>query len=426
MLVTIYADNDGYVEGSNATYATARTTAATAYEDMAPAVGQQLSGGTYKCFESFLSFPLSSLGDYGADEYELLSASIFLQVSADGAATDFTINAMKDDWGTSLTTGDWHNGSTALTEETLWSADSADAVSGEYLELAWAPVGVGPVNIRNKLSSSPVMPTASEHLRLLLYSDRHKAGTTPSGNEYLSFYSAATAGTTDDPYMLVDYVYYEVSAATDDLAGAVGPAVAFNRELSAAEVAAVMTLGQTIMDRALDNGTVTIGGEVRTAAGTVVPATHVRAGWWLQDLDYLPDASEGPRPLVIGAHDVDLAAGTNALTIGQDWMLREIGVRMGELLALPEPVALSADEEAVLDPTLPDAVDTVEEPEWTEPALGESIPYVQGSVPPGPGWSYDPATNSWVLIDDSGFDHTIKKDKTPTEDHKPPTYWEIW
>ena len=83
MLVTIYADNDGYVEGSNATYATARTTAATAYEDMAPAVGQQLSGGTYKCFESFLSFPLSSLGDYGADEYELLSASIFLQVSAD-------------------------------------------------------------------------------------------------------------------------------------------------------------------------------------------------------------------------------------------------------------------------------------------------------------------------------------------------------
>lgn len=401
-LLTIYASDDGYIDSSDASYTNARAgTGTKAANDSAATsyVGQRLDGSTRHCYEGFLSFDFNAFGDFAGGDYRVPDApAIGIYVnSAPGttAATDFTLNAYWLDWGSSLTTGDWVAGA-SLTGVTKYSTDAHHAVLDHYLVLA----AVASPQVLN--NTGPGGINATDFVRAILYSSRHKAGDAPTGNEFLSFAGASTSGTSKDPYLSCEVVLMDPSLATDDLAGAVGPAAAFSRELSAAEVAEVMDLGMTIIDRALDNGTATIEGNVRTAAGTVVPATHVRAGWWLTNLDYMPDASEGPRPLVISGHDVgDLKAGQNVLTIGEDWMFQEIGVRMGELLAISEPTEVTADEESYLDPELPDATDVSEDsgPGEDDGSLDPygAVPYTPGSTPPAPGWSFDDVKKVWYL-----------------------------
>ena len=174
--------------------------------------------------------------------------------------------------------------------------------------------------------------------------------------------------------MLIDYVDIHAADASN-LTGALGPVSAWNRALSAAEVAQVMNLGQVILDRSLDSGTAVITGSVMTQAGTVVPATHVRSGWWLQNLDD-PGTDERPKPLIITGASVNLASGENALTIGDDWMEAEIGVKMADLLALPAPADAVVTEDAVADysdPVPADPLDDFTEPPYSEPV--EVEPY---------------------------------------------------
>ena len=135
-------------------------------------------------------------------------------------------------------------------------------------------------------------------------------------------------------------------------AGALGRSTAWPRALTAAEALAAYNAGQVAFARSLAKGTVVLSGEVKDRRGAPVPAIHVRAGWGIQNLDYQPDPALPPPVLAITGHSVDLAARKNALTIGQDWMEKEIGVRMAELLAIP---ATAADSAAVADPVSPDA-----------------------------------------------------------------------
>ena len=331
MLVTIYADNDGYALGQSATYATARTTGTSAVEDATPIVGQTndwMGSGQFGCLEGFLSFPFASLGDYSAGHYKVRDMDLYLKVAADGADTNFNVNVMAFDWNTALTLTDWRNGSTSLTGTTLFTVSSSGAAVDQYLTI---PCVRTAAQLGSDLNTAI---TALDYLRLLLYSDRHKAGTSPSGSEYLSFYSAATAGTTSDPYIVVDYCDVHIADA-GFLHGALGPATLWHRELSASEMRDVMQLGQVVLDRATDSGSLVIEGMVETRAGTKVEATHVRSGWWVQNLDYDPEEDDKPRPLLITGHGGTLKSGENALTIGVDWMEEEMGVKLADLLTAP-------------------------------------------------------------------------------------------
>jgi hypothetical protein len=134
--------------------------------------------------------------------------------------------------------------------------------------------------------------------------------------------------------------------------------------------------GMEYFGRSLAKGTVVLRGNVKTRKGTSVPASHVRAGWWIQNVEWSPNPAEPAPPLYITGHSIDLAENKNALTIGVDWMEREIGVRMGELLAMPASVtAVAAGHEYVgdvatpFDPSEPWAPEPFAEP-W-KPGLYE-------------------------------------------------------
>lgn len=126
---------------------------------------------------------------------------------------------------------------------------------------------------------------------------------------------------------------YLLRNGTTYMDGGIGRVTAWNGVLDAGDVTDDEAATTEYEGHSLASGTVSISGTVKTRRGTLVPATHVRAGWWVQNLE------TGGDPLYISAHSVDLAAGRNALTIGRDWMEDEIGVRMAELLAMPKTAA---------------------------------------------------------------------------------------
>jgi hypothetical protein len=135
--------------------------------------------------------------------------------------------------------------------------------------------------------------------------------------------------------------------------------------------------------RSLAKGTVVISGTVRNRQGAVVPAHHVRAGWWIQHTE-----TGSTQPLYITGHSVDLAGKKNALTIGVDWMEKEIGVRQAELLAIPPTVVPDPVTEDAVDPYTPDAPYESEsysydEP-YTDPAPTDPRPTDPGYVPEAP------------------------------------------
>lgn len=127
-----------------------------------------------------------------------------------------------------------------------------------------------------------------------------------------------------------EYNFQTTAMPVNTMLGAIGRTTLWKTALSAAQILAAYQEGQMLFERSTAKGTVTIEDVVKNRQGAVVPATHVRAGWWVQNLD-----KGTTEPLFITAHSVDLAGGRNALTVGRDWMEDEIGVRMSELLALP-------------------------------------------------------------------------------------------
>lgn len=364
MITTVYAGTDGSAWGQNAAYATARTTGA-ANDGSIIMVGQRFSGATYFCYEGFLTFALNTpLGDYG--KFTITDVDLFLKTRDDLDATAFDLKVVGRDYGLTLDTADFVSGA-SISGTVLFQNPSTDFAAGAYEQLTKAAAWDNSALFAGTGTSS--------YLRFMLYSSRHAAGTTPTGNELLSFYDSSESGTTSDPYALIEW--YSKDPVAGNLHGAVGPAAAWPRALSAEEVAEVVAQGMVVRDRALDSGTAVIQGDVRTAAGTTVPASHVRAGWWLQHLDYQPHPSDRPRPLLIQGHSVDLDANRNALTVGVDWMEREIGARMADVLALPEPLEASAVEQSAADPYRPETV-VSEGPEETASQEARETTYWEG------------------------------------------------
>jgi len=131
------------------------------------------------------------------------------------------------------------------------------------------------------------------------------------------------------------------------LAGSVNSVTAYSRALSAAEIAQDYSAGMVIYDRSYAKGNVLLEKTCVNRLGAPVRATDVTTDdYWIQNLD------EGSgRPLRITGTNVDLKARRNALTIGEDWMEEELGLRNAELMALPETVVVDPETgEPVVDP----------------------------------------------------------------------------
>jgi hypothetical protein len=164
--------NSGRIRSQDATYATARsggtltTTAATLYGQ----VGQDFATPNYTCHETFLDFDTSGI----PADATITSAVLSICGEGDSSATDFTIKVIARDWGTTLENADWIAGA---------DLDAAGTLVAHYATVSgWASAPSFNAFIDDAMAASIVK---GGHTRLVLYSDRHAAGNTPTGTEYV-------------------------------------------------------------------------------------------------------------------------------------------------------------------------------------------------------------------------------------------------
>lgn len=194
---TYFSQNvDGYVSGSSGTYATARSGAGSYVADSSSNplyFGQFLLTGTYTLYESFLSFDTSALPD--ADTISAAVLSGFL--NDNHTSGSFTLQARLQDWGTSVTTGDWVAGASLSGLTLLATLDTSLFSTTAYY--AFTDVAM-PANV-NKTGVT----------RMLLCSSRLVSGTAPAGLEYGAF-TIDHSGTSNDPKLDVTHAAPPASA----------------------------------------------------------------------------------------------------------------------------------------------------------------------------------------------------------------------
>jgi len=182
-VTTVYATapgGAGAVVSEDATYATARTGGALDIESN-HAVGQRVTS-SYTCRESHVIFNTSGIPDD-----DIVSAVVLsLDGSSDLSDTDFNVVAAPSSYnGGVVVTGDWVSGASlgALTTLASWNTSGYSAGYNAFTETADFKTAI------NKTGNTPI----------ILYSSRHSAGNTPTGDERVIFVDADATGTTADP-----------------------------------------------------------------------------------------------------------------------------------------------------------------------------------------------------------------------------------
>ena len=188
-VTTVFATapgGNGYVNSVNTTYATARTGGTLLVGDL-HLVGQIFATPNYQCLESFLIFDTSGIPDTDTVSAVVLS----LYGASDVSTTDFnTIAAASSYNGGAVVTGDWVSGASLPTPSlATWN-------SSGYL---------ANYNAFTSTGDFPAAIVKTGNTSLILYSDRHQAGTAPTGNEYVVFVDADQAGTAADPKLAITH-----------------------------------------------------------------------------------------------------------------------------------------------------------------------------------------------------------------------------
>ena len=201
-VTTVYATppgGNGYAQSVNATYATART-GGTLNASNEHRVGQTWTGSVYGCYESFIIFDTSGVPDTDAVSAVVLS----LDGNSDNTATDFTAAAAASSYdGGAVVTGDWVSGAAIPTPElATWNSAGYSAGYNAFTETADFKDAI------NKTGNTS----------LILYSQRHRDSTTPTGQEYLHFTDADAAGTTTDPKLDITHAAGGGGGSTSDSA----------------------------------------------------------------------------------------------------------------------------------------------------------------------------------------------------------------
>ena len=168
------------------------------------------------------------------------------------------------------------------------------------------------------------------------------------------------------------------------LSGALGRLTFWPRALTSAEALTDAGAGNTVYNRSRAKGTVVVQGTVMSRKGSPVPAEHIKAAWWVQNLE-----RGSGTPLYVTGHSVDVAAGKNALTIGEDWMEQQIGVSMAQLLAIPAPASVD-----VSPVDMASGNSGVTDDNGTTPSAGAHWAFRGGGKPTGRAGA--PAGYQWV------------------------------
>lgn len=209
-VTTIYSDAaDDWIQSQDVVYATCRAGGGSTGVGGGAvlSIGQwdPSTFGFYLCYESFISFDTSVVGA----GQEVTQAQLGLYGTFDGSVTDYTIEARVDDWGASVTTGDWVPGADlgALRRVATF------ATSG------WSTAGYNTFTEDGGNFRSEINVTGST--RLILVTDRLVAGTAPTTVELVQASSADAAGTTQDPKLVVTHAAYPTISLDDEVADAV-------------------------------------------------------------------------------------------------------------------------------------------------------------------------------------------------------------
>ena len=180
-VTTIYSTapgGDGRLLSVNAVYATARSggtlTAANGH-----LIGQK-KGADYRCFEAFLIFDTSSIPD--ADTVSGVVASLYGQI--DTSTTDFVSALGTSTYnGGAVVTGDWVAGASLPASLATWNSSGYVADYNAFTSAGGFPAAI------NKAGNTA----------LVLFSEKQRDNTAPTGDEFVQFYDADEAGTTTDP-----------------------------------------------------------------------------------------------------------------------------------------------------------------------------------------------------------------------------------
>ncbi len=131
-------------------------------------------GSQYDCYETFLDFNLATLTG------TVSSATLSLGLALDVSTEDFTVEARTQDWGATLTTGDFVAGA---------------SLGGLTLLATLASSGIGAVDAYKAMTESgtalkdAVVAAGVGTLRLILCSDKHRDNTTPTSTGRLLLYA---------------------------------------------------------------------------------------------------------------------------------------------------------------------------------------------------------------------------------------------
>ena len=177
----------GYNFSNSGVYSTARSDLAGSGVGTTGYVGQFYDAGSgYYCYQTPLMFDTSVVGT-DAISYAILS----LWLATDSSTTDLVVQARAISSYASLAAS-WVAGA-SLSGQTLLAHISTSGIgaTGAYKTLTDDAM---PANI-NKTGTT----------YLLLSSDRHAAGNTPTGSEFVIFDSANYTGTTRDPYLTITH-----------------------------------------------------------------------------------------------------------------------------------------------------------------------------------------------------------------------------
>lgn len=179
---------DGYVRSSDTTYSTARSgsnlatnTAATDFTS-----GQLLSGATYFLYEPLVQWDTSAIGT------DIVSAAaLSLWAVSNVSDTEFTSNVRLYDWGVAITTADWIAGA---------------SLGGQTLLATFASAGVstGAYNTFTEVALAANINTSGA-TRIVIGSSEMEAGNAPAAGQHINWSTADTAGTTQDPKLVVTH-----------------------------------------------------------------------------------------------------------------------------------------------------------------------------------------------------------------------------
>ena len=196
-VTTVFATapgGEGAVGSSSTVYATART-GGTLGGLTRHNVGQDLQVADYFTLEAFCIFDTSAIDDADTVSGVVLS----IDGRTDNSVTDFVVTAASTAYnGGPVVTSDFVSGADLAALTTYATFDSS-GYSSTYN--AFTSAGAAFNSAINKTGNTVLM----------LYSDRHSAGTTPTGGESITFEDADAAGTTADPKLDITH---EAAAAT--------------------------------------------------------------------------------------------------------------------------------------------------------------------------------------------------------------------